>query len=254
MSLTSQLKQVMDEYFSRYPHVSINSLAMKSGVGASTLRRIANESIKGDPAPHTVLNLASAISNEKNLALIISRFDGPVGELLREAFGPYLERELPHKYCTNLNEELKDWLKYAIYKLAANRQGVSKFKVIELFGKVGLERFMEMQERGLLEIVEGVAHAKEKNFSLDVFIAAEHLPEMVRFYKPDEIAEGKNIFYSLSETVNLEGVRKIKEIQKEAVQRIYEIMASSDYEGEIPYMVLNIADTIELSGARGVLQ
>ena len=67
MTLCEQLKEIVDDYLTRYPNLSINSLAMKSGVGATTLRRIKNLSIKGDPAPHTVLNIVSSTSNQKCL-------------------------------------------------------------------------------------------------------------------------------------------------------------------------------------------
>ena len=61
MALVEQLKGVVDGYFEKYPHMSINALAQRSGVPATTLRRIINKTVKGDPAPHTVLNIISAV-------------------------------------------------------------------------------------------------------------------------------------------------------------------------------------------------
>lgn len=254
MTLTEQLKDVVENYFSRYPHVSINSLAMKSGVGATTLRRIVNQSIKGEPAPHTVLNLASALSNEKQLTSLIKNFDGPIGQLLEKTFAPYLEVDSSHVMKNDINEELKDWVKYAIYKLSANRKGVSRIQVSELFGKLGLDRLDELIENKFLEEEQSISHANEKNFSLDVSIAAGHLSELVRFYKPTEVSKGNNIFYTLSETLNEEGIQKIKEIQKEAVKKIFEVMNENEFAGEIPYFSLNLADTFDLTENKGVLQ
>lgn len=254
MSLCDQLKQIIDDYFVKYPYTSVNGLAKKSKVGASTLRRIIGGNIKGDPAPHTVLNIASAITKEKKLVNLIEMFDGPIGEMLRENFGPYLDKQAEHVYSHDLNQALKDRISYFIYKLSSNRTGVSQWEVAELFGETGIRKMEKMIEFDLLKQEGDKYHAKEKNFSLDLEIARDHLPELVSFYKPENLAEGKNLFYSLSESINEDGIKKIKEIQKEAVLKIYDVMRSPFYEGEIPFFSVNLCDTLSFSSQPAVLQ
>lgn len=242
--LCGQLQTVINDYFNRYPNMSVNSLAAKSGVGASTLRRILNSGLKGDPAPHTVLNIASAVSKEKRLAVLITMFDGPLGELLKETFSPYIEMNMDHVLKDDLNTELKDYTKYMIYKCAANRAGVQASWVLDTFGKAGVQKMKEMLSRGFLSGGPHVFHANEKNFSLDLETATAHLPEAVRFYKPEEVKDGKNLFYTLSESINDEAIKKIKKIQLEATQEIYKVMSDEKSAGDTHYMAISLMDQL----------
>ncbi len=255
MTLTEQLKDIVESYFAKHPNVSINGLAMRSGVGASTLRRLLAGSIKGDPAPHTVLNILSTITKEKKLSALVKLVDGPIGEMLQETFSHFIESETPHSYDNDLNEILRDQMSYFIYKLAANRKGTDKLFVTEMFGKAGLERLANLLDLGVVtENAEGDIHASEKDFSLDVEIAAGHLPELVKFYKPNNIANGQNLFYTMSESLSEEGIQKVKTIQKEAIKKIYDVMRSPFYEGEIPFFTLDMSDTLSFEPTIGELQ
>lgn len=246
MTLLEQLKDLLENYFRKFPNVSINALAKKSGVGATTLRRILSDSLKGDPAPSTVLNVVSAVTKERRLSTLLKSFDGPIGEVLRGSFGHFVEENLPHSYSTDLNQELADWSKYFIYKLASNKCGVSRTYLTQTLGNVGLKSLAEMFEKGLVYSDGEIIHSKEKNFSLDLNVALKHLPTLLEFYKPDELDRGHNLFYTLSESINEEGIKKVKEIQKEAIKKIYAVMNSPYYEGEIPYFTVHCMDTLAL--------
>lgn len=246
MNLTEQLKILLDQYFEKYPHMSVNALAKKSGVGASTLRRIKNESIKGDPAPSTVLNIVSAITKERKLATLLKSMEGPIGEMLKTSFGHFVEDDLPHTYNTDLNSELSDWPKYLIYKLASNKTGVSKEIIENILGAIGVRHLEDLFDLGLLYMEGETIHAKEKNFSLDIKISLKHLPNLLEFYRPDEVDKGKNLFYTLSESLNEDGIKKVKDIQKEAIKKIYNVMMSPYYEGNIPYFSVSLMDTLNL--------
>jgi hypothetical protein len=255
MTLRDQLKDIVDNYFNRYPHMSINGLSLKSGVPATTLRRIVNASIKGDPAPHTALNLVSAVTNEKRLSVLVEMYEGPLGKTLNEVFSPYVEMGLKHEYSADLNEELRDSIKYFIYKVSANHNGASVFWVGETFGKLGLDRLAELESAEIVSRQGDSIHASQKDFSLDVHVAARHLPELVKFYKPENIGLGQNLFYTLSESLNEDGIREIKKIQKEAIERIYSVMSDSNFKGDTPYFNLMLSDTVAFEEANlGVCQ
>lgn len=246
MNLTEQLKILLDNYFEKYPHMSINALAKKSGVGASTLRRIMNDSLKGNPAPSTILNLVSATTKERKLAVILKTIKGPIGELLNLSFGHFVEEDLPHNYNTDLNRELSEWPKYLIYKLASNKFGVLKSDIKNILGRVGIKHLEALFQQELVYMEGEVIHAKEKNFSLDIKVSLKHLPNLLEFYKPDEVDKGKNLFYTLSESLNEEGIKKVKAIQKDAIKKIYNVMMSPYFEGDIPYFSISLMDTLNL--------
>ncbi|GAB4407052.1 MAG: hypothetical protein OHK0056_06830 [Bacteriovoracaceae bacterium] len=252
MQVSEQLKELIENYLSKYPNVSINALANKSGVGATTIRRILTT--KSEPAPHTVLNIISALSNERRLSVLVTLYDGPVGQMLKSTFGPYIETMKEHKNIGDLNGELRDPIKYFIYKLSANRTGVHHSLIFKLFGKLGTEKAEELYKLGLLDLRVSGYHAREKNFSLDFKVAAGHLSELVKFYKPENVALGQNLFYTMSESVNEEGIAEIKRIQKEAIDQIFKILEDRKYHGEIPYFTLNLCDTFDYGRSCEVLQ
>jgi hypothetical protein len=255
VTLNQQLKNIVHNYFEKYPHMSINGLAQKSGVGATTLRRLVNSTGKGEPTPHVVLGLVSATAKEKRLSHLITMFDGEVGEILKKSFSPYIEKEMPHQIDNDLNKVLEDQISYFIYKLSANREGTDKMQISELYGKMGLDRLSKLIKLGFVYAKENKLHAKKKDFSMDVKIAAEHLPEMMKFYKPDQINSGRNLFYTLSETLNEEGIQKIKDVHKEAVKKVFDIIRSPFYEGKIPYFTVQVCDTLSHDNIpEGVLQ
>ena len=253
MSVCFQLKTVVDSYFVKYPHMSINAFALKSGVAATTLRRIKSGAIKSDPAPHTVLNIVSAVTNEKKLDKLVRTFDGAIREYLFTSFGNFLD-EIDTHYKLDLNDILKDQITYLIYRLAANRKGTDIVDVNYTFGKLGVDKLEFLIEKGLVVERDGRIHASEKNFSLDVAVAASHLPELVKFYKPHQVGKGQNLFYSMSESINEDGIRKIKEVQKEAIKKIHAIMNSPFYEGDIPFFTLDLCDTMVFGERTEVVQ
>ncbi|OUR95250.1 hypothetical protein A9Q84_15520 [Halobacteriovorax marinus] len=250
MGLNDQLYNQIDSYLKRNKHASFNSLAKKSKVGASTIRRIHSKTLKGDPSPHTVLNLASALTNETNFNKLISMFDGELGDYLKEAFSLYSQTATTHAYKHELNEVLKDQMSYMAYKMAANRTGVSKFTLVEEFGNLGLARMQKLRDLGFVFEEEGIFHATEKNFSVDYKVASAHLPDLVKSYRPEELEKGRNIFYTLSETINEDGIKQIKDIQREAVEKIYAVLNSPYYEGDLHYFTLNLADTLTHSSKK----
>lgn len=254
MTLTQQLQGLVENYFDKFPNMSMNALALKSGIGATTLRRLRSDSIKGDPAPHTVLSLVSSVTNERRLSVIVEMFDGPLGELLKQTFGPYVEQNVQHKASPSLNSFLTDATSYFIYKLAANREGTTLETIEGNYGALGLKRLSELTDHGLINEVDGVFKASEPDFCLDVHLAAGHLPQLVSHYKPDEIPNGQNLFYTMSESLNEEGIQKVKTAQKEAIKKIMDIMRSPFYAGDIPYFTLDMADTLEMPKKIGVLQ
>lgn len=246
MTLCEQLKNIIACYLTDNPNTSVNSLSHKSKVGASTIRRILNCSVKGNPSPHTILNIVSAISNEKKLTKLVKMFDGELGKSLLDSFGAFVELESDHSCDVDINEALEDRVSYIIYKLAANRTGVSKVEVGSLFGHIGMERLKVLLDKKIVKEIEGTIHACEKQFSLDLKVMTKHLPALVRYYDPEQVEMGLNIIYNLSESINEDGIKKIKKITREAAKSIYQVMNSPYYEGDIPFFSVLLGDTLNL--------
>ncbi|MFZ8934905.1 MAG: hypothetical protein ACO20H_01585 [Bacteriovoracaceae bacterium] len=254
MTVCGQLKEMVNSYLEAHPNISINGLAKRSSVGATTIRRIISGSIKSEPAPHTILNLVSVITKEKKLSVIIDKSKGPIKSVLEMTFGVYATESMPHTRDNGLDKALSNPQKFIIYKLAANRVGTSKEEVKENFGSNGLHNLNELLEYGLLEEVNSRIHAIKKDFALDPEVLVRNIPELLKFYKTHEIDKGQNFLFSMSESLNFEAIQKIKDIQKDALKKIYNIVNSPYYEGEIPFFLVSCQDTLSGNASHGVLQ
>ena len=160
------------------------------------------------------------------------------------------EKTSEHTINSDLNTIFQDKTSYLIYKLAANQCGTSMPEIKDVFGLSGLQKLSELIEKNWivadLENAERL-HAREKNFSVDIVLAQHLTHSLLDFYKPRDVKEGYNLFYSLSEGMNEKGIKKIKEIENDAVKKIYNLMSDKDYQGNIPYFSVIFSDILGLT-------
>ncbi len=252
--LIQSLQNVISSYLSKNPQLTLNALSGRSNVPVTSLRRLMSGQQKNEIAPHSVLNLMSYIYREKNLSVLLEKVDASIASFLKKHFGHFIFSNQKNTYNVDLNLELRDQTKYLIYKLAANHNGTDHMTVVENFGSHGKRKADEMKAVGLLIEEGGRLHAKEKNFSLDIKIAADHLPALVQFYKPDSIALGQNSMFSMSESLCMNAIVEIKAIQRDCVMKMNAIMNDPKNFGDIPYFTLNLAETMLAESHPGDLQ
>lgn len=249
VEVVEQLKVLIEQHLENFPNISVNALAAKTGVGATTIRRILNLSIKSDPGPHTVLSIVSTVLKETCLPRLLKSVDDPIATVLNKYFGHYTFQGPLYEYFGELDSVLEDTTCYIIYKLAANQSGTTLAHIKDLYGEKGLGRLKELVEAQLIfEDEEGRIHAREKNFSISLVTVKKHLPELVRFYKPEELIHGENVFFTLSESLNSDGIAMIRKIQKQAVKQIHEVVNDRQYQGKIPYMTINLGESMSSLG------
>ncbi|MFA6238630.1 MAG: hypothetical protein WC635_14950 [Bacteriovorax sp.] len=264
--VNSQLKQLTTAYMDKHPGLTLNALAGRCGVPATTMRRLMkSDAEKSELAPHSVLSLVSYLLKEKKISSLLKKIDGPVAELLNRCFDQFIfdEESSSHTLNADLNNLFKDKTTYLIYKLAANQCGTSLEEIKNIFGLLGLQKLSELIDKGWIISDDKNAetlHAREKNFSVDLALAHQLTHSLVDFYKPRDVEAGYNLFYSLSEGMNQEGIKKIKEIEKDAVKKIFDLMNEKKYLGDIPYFAVVISDVLGLTpkdqneNSKGVLQ
>ena len=253
--VNSQLRLLTNAYLDKHPGLTLNSLSSRCGVPATTMRRLMKGSATTDTselAPHAVLSLVSYLLKEKKISALLKKTDGAIAELLNRCFDQFIfsEEKSSHQLDNDLNTLLRDKTTYLIYKLAANRCGTSIDDIKNIFGLTGLKKLFDLIEKNwLVSDTQNseIFHAKEKDFSLDLALAHELSHSLVDYYKPQDIEAGFNLFYSLSEGMNKSGILKIKEIEKEAIKKIFETMNDKQYLGPIPYYALIISDILGIT-------
>jgi len=248
------LRALVQDFLARHPRVTVQALSQRAQVPVTSLRRLMQEESKSEVAPHTALNLCAYILREKRVGELMKQLPQPLAEFLQKHFGGFVfEGAEKRVYSVDLNEALKDRMSYFIYKLAANSAGTTWLEVTELFGSTGKRKAEEMVRQELLSDHNGRLSARERDFSLDLQVAASHLPELVKFYKPEAVGQGKNLMYSLSESLTADAIKKVKDVQREAVKATNAIMQDPANHGDIPYFTLNLCETF-LAEPEGAIQ
>lgn len=248
-SLNQQLREMTAVYLQKHPTLTLNALAQRSGVPATTMRRLMQEEQRSELAPHSVLALVSYLLKEKKISKILKLIDGPVAQLLNKCFDQFIfDEKSEHEMSVDLNKIFQDKYCYLIYKMAANQCGVSIEEVKDAFGLMGLKKLNELIEKEIITPDRnGRLHAGQKNFSVDLSLAHDLSHALIDLYKPCDVKLGMNLFYSLSEGMNEEGIKRIKEVEKEAVKKVHELMNTKELMGEIPYFALVVSDVMGVS-------
>lgn len=247
-TVNEQLRDMTNSYLCTHPGLTLNALAGRSGVPATTMRRLMQQQ-GGELAPHSVLALVSYLLKEKKISALLRKVEGPVAELLNRSFNQFIfDEETKHEMHADLNTLFQDRTFYLIYKLAANACGTSVREIRDNFGLNGLQKLQEMVDKSVIIADDNERlHARDKNFSVDLSLAHKLTHSLVDFYKPGDVERGLNLFYSLSEGMNEEGIKKIKEIELSAVKKIFEVMNDEHFQGNVPYFAVVLSDVLGLT-------
>ncbi|NQZ01117.1 MAG: hypothetical protein HRT45_10675 [Bdellovibrionales bacterium] len=244
--LVFELSKLIKGYLADRPFIGLSTISGRCQVSESTLRRIYNCQIKTLPTPSTVMAIVSYISEETDVAKLIELNPGLIANYLKENF-PHAA-EFDCEVSEELNRELADSIKYLVYKLCNHTSGCSEEQVMDLVGKVGIQRLEELLRKDLITQRGGRYYSNGKRFSLAPELFKDKFQFMSQFIKVEERPGGKlqqNVFSNYSSSVNQEAYNKIMKIQKQALKKIRETMVNPNSEGDLHIFALSAIDTIE---------
>jgi hypothetical protein len=220
-SVLNELKRSIQGYLNSHPRISLNGLSKRCAVSEPTFRRIMNDQVKTTPNPDTIVEILTTVHRGSKLRDIVEMYPGPIAELLIETFGFVAEEDSPYKVSDVLDQELAEREAYLIYKLAANRSGVTRAKVTQLFGRVGEQIAENLLEKELLEVKNNIYHATLDGFSLTHELFIRNFKALADFIDTNpNNTHRKNQYYNFSESVNSEGLKKVMDIQRMALKKI----------------------------------
>jgi len=242
--LHENLQRFVHDYLLKHPGLSMNALALRAQVSGTTLRRMMDPAKVHVPGASFVLNLICYITKIKKVSLVLKNIDGPIGDYLRTFYKTEIyDDSNEHSIDCDLIFLMQDFDCYLIYKLAANYCGVSKSQVFRVLGEKGIAKLSYLiTKAAVYSEDQKYYHAKEKNFSIPLELSERHLPRLVEFYRSENLEKGRNLFYSLSESLNEEGVKMAKSIIRNAVKQVYDLSMTEQYKGNIPFFSLFICD------------
>lgn len=249
--MVEHLRAIIADYLKKRPHLSVNGISKKCSVSEPTLRRIMSKKVKTTPQITTILDILTFVSHTSSVREIVKMYPGPVGDYLAEAM-PYLE-EFDQDYSNAINDEIKDPVKYLIYKLSLNHAGLSESKLIELYGNHGLQLLQDMVEKGFIQQTEeGVYRAKAKTFggSHDDFV--RNFKAVADFIKPNKLRNRKPLnpyFVNASDSLTPEAYDQIRKLLGKTDKKIRKILADENSKGTIPVFFIGAMDTLDPKSA-----
>ncbi|MBY0384360.1 hypothetical protein K2X05_04305 [bacterium] len=245
-NLLQCLQEALLNYLNEKPSRSLNGLSKKCTVSEPTLRRIVKGQIKTLPTSTTILDILTTLTGEKNTALVAKNFPGPIADYLQSIL-PQAE-ECETEYDADLNNELRDSVKYIIYKLASNSSGLSQKKLNELFGRNGFTQAEVLLQKDYLYVKNNTYFSKVKHFTSnqDSFVANFKLiADYIKTQNPLTKTNLHSLLANYSESVSPEAYKEIVGLQKKTLQKIRSILADEHSKGGIPVFMLLAIDTLD---------
>jgi len=240
------LHSIISDYLEVDKSRSINALSKKCSMSEATLRRIYKKQIKFIPNISTLLDILTKVCETNSILKISKKHPGPIANHLRDVLpdSNFIEIE----YSTKLNNEFDNSTKYLIYKLSSNSTGVTKEKVQQLFGKIGLMYLTELIESEYVYLNEGVYKTTKKHFQGNQSTFNKNFKSVSDFIKPyshNSIHSLNSIRVNYSESVSEKTYKEIVNIQKKALEKIRDLMADEKNSGTIPAFLLVGFDTLD---------
>lgn len=241
-----ELQAVLHKYLSSRNHLSINSLSKKCQVSEATLRRIYKGQVKTLPNITTILDILSTITGKTAASEIANVFPGPIADFLRRAV-PQIDDCQTH-YDANLNKEFENPVSYLLYKLSANRQGLSEQIAQNLFGAQGLQSLQNMVEKNYIIKKGEFYFSNVKNFTTtkrdfvkNIKVIADFIK--LRFSVTQPLLNP--LLANYSESVSEEAYKEIAQLQIKTLEKIRSITSNEKNSGPIPLFLFMAMDTLD---------
>lgn len=245
------LREAINIYLSRHPHLSVNGLSKKCGVSEPTLRRILSDKVKTLPQVSTLLDILTYIGKTSSVRKVVENHQGAIGNYIKKAM-PYLD-EIDSEYSSRVNEELKDPVKYLIFKLSLNSTGVSEDKIRELYGTHGIKLLAEMIEAEIIvKTANGICRTHTKSYSSSNTDFVRNFKVVADFIKTNKYRNRKPynpLQVNCSESISLDAYEKIVRLQRKTQKKIREILGAPENKGDVPFFQLCAIDTLDLKAA-----
>ncbi len=246
-SIQAELSSVLQEFLRSKPNETIGSLSKRCSVSEATLRRVYRKKLKSVPTTSTILDLLSVLSGASSIPEIIRNYPGVLAAYLSSALPD--AQVLGVTYDVKLNDELENSTTYLIYKLSSNKSGVTLKKVQKLFGDSGLVLLKELEANGFItDFEQGIYRSTSKHFQPNQNSFVRNFKAVASFIEasnPRSINGLNLIKINYSESVTEKTLKEIVKIQRKANEKIRDLLAKSDPEGDIPIFVLGAIDTLD---------
>lgn len=240
LTLLDELRVHINSYFERFPHVSVNGLSKKIGLGEATLRRIIHGNLKKLPHPDNLIKILQYIYKEKDLNVLKNKVDGQLAQYISETF-PIHNDIL--SYQESIGKTLSEFVKipghFPLILMASTKMGVTKNEVIDKLGDEGRRAFETLLNNKYLIEKDGSYFFEEENFNLHIKDFPTGLEKISNYLNPE--SNCGNYFQSM-QSLNQDGIDRVNRLMTNTLNEVFKIFSNENFHGEQKYIVTAFAD------------
>ena len=242
-SLSEALRSAIDQYIGEHRSRSIASLARKSGLGYSTVRRLS----QGEATPElsTVIAVLGAIKSRDEFISFLNNYFPQQGHFLDKHFG-----EDARLSDSDLDYYLRDDVANFIIHLCGTTAGSHIDIVEKQTGQLGLRKLSDLIEAGFIQKdIEGNLTFCKSNFAFTNFETFKKNNEIhSRIFDVKHLGTTAALIAHQTESISMEGLKLIKEAGLEYISKVSQIKRK--YSGSIPFfttLMFNVYDDTNIS-------
>jgi len=229
-ALSDALKREIDAYLSARPNRSIASLARKSGLGYSTIRRLA----QGEATPElsTVVTVIGAIQSRDGFVSFLKEHFPKEGSVFEQHFvttSQFSEEGLDYF--------LRDEISSYIIHLAATHAGTSVADISRILGERGLAKLDDLIDSGFVEKNrEGQIRFYKESFAFTNFETfLQNIKLHAGYFNLKNLGSDAALIALQTESVDAEGLKELKQAGVDYCNKIAEIKRRRP--GKIPFFI-----------------
>lgn len=228
--LADALKNEIDQYLSERPNRSVASLARKSGLAYSTVRRIAQG--EAQPELSTVITILGAILGRDGFISFLKNYFPKEGAVFENHFST------TQKFSDEeLDFFLRDEISNFIIHLSCTRHGTHIDTIKRLLGERGMNKLDNLIDAGYIDKrPDGKIWFYKESFAytnFETFLISNAIH--TRLFDIKNIGTDAALLAHQTETVDEEGLKQIKQAGLEYLNKIMEIKKKRP--GSIPFFV-----------------
>ena len=219
-----QLSDILREYILEKqklnPSLSRAQLAQKVGIPESTFNRIVNSYTQP-----SLTNLSKLYQYIPQIQTFVKNCITKISERnpTSEYVGDEMESLLGNQYL------------FITYALAISHRGITEKEIMYCLGYSGKKALHILLEKRLIKKSDNNVYRatnEKKGMTLSFEVFKKHSMALIERYQIDNF--GRNYIYYVTESLNEEGLKKLRAIYRETHRKVQKLMEKQENKGNIP--------------------
>ena len=228
IELSIQLKNLVRQYIDSSSIRSVAFLARKAQLPYTTVRRAYNAD--GIPDLETVISLLDVILKKDQIMEFINKYFTEHYKIIDGTFSTTIDENYSH-----LDHYPYDEISNHILHLCSTSIGSNSAHIKSLFGAIGIKKLDTLIKNGFIQQQQNDTLKVTQNHNIPAEKSLKNFEVFSRIFDLDNLGTDAGLLCLVSETINDQGLAKIKNIGQEYIKRAQIIRKKQT--GKIPFYI-----------------